>query len=106
MLVLIFAKEACITKDLLEKERQNSRNLDDHVHRLQEEVQESAKCVQASRTKEKEMADKHREQVCSCLAETALPTLMSPLVGATTTIHDCVNEYPESRSRATSTPYT
>ena len=68
-----------MTHDLLERERQNSRNLDEQVHRLQGEVEEASKRVQAFRTKEKELADRHREQVCGRLAETALPTLMSSL---------------------------
>ncbi|KAF8240740.1 hypothetical protein L208DRAFT_1230455 [Tricholoma matsutake] len=54
--------EAHATKELLEEERQNSRTLDEHIHRLLEEAEDAAKRVQTSQTKQKELADRCREQ--------------------------------------------
>jgi lipid A disaccharide synthetase len=68
--------DADITKELLEKECQNSRNLDAHVRRLLEEADEAANRVEASQTKEKELTDRCREQVCRLQAEAVSPILI------------------------------
>ena len=52
--------DAHTSRELLEKERQTSGALDEHVHRLKEEAEEAAKRVQACQAKEKELTDRYR----------------------------------------------
>jgi hypothetical protein len=64
-----------MTKELLENERQNSRNIDERARRLLEEAEDAARCLEVSQTKEKEFADRCREQVCWLLTPAVRPCL-------------------------------
>jgi len=56
--------ETRVFEDLLEKERQKSTSLSQHVSQLQMDVEEATNRARASQTKEKELTERCREQVC------------------------------------------
>lgn len=51
------------TEALLEEERRAAKDLDEHVRRLRADASEAAVRIQQSESKEKELAEKCREQV-------------------------------------------